>query len=170
GLDDIVETRLGKRQIGFATGEDTDRRAFDDNTNPLVWVEPEDLLRYGLIPELVGRLPVLCALHDLDEAALVDILQKPRNALVKQYTKMVEIEGVGLTFDPEALKAIAQKTIDRGTGARGLRAVLEQVMLDVMFELPDRPDVREVVITRETIEEGAEPLMLLGRDAERKEA
>ncbi|HKK08658.1 MAG TPA: ATP-dependent Clp protease ATP-binding subunit ClpX, partial [Gemmatimonadota bacterium] len=170
GLDDIVETRLGKRQIGFSSGEDLDRRAFDDDSNPLTWVEPEDLLRYGLIPELVGRLPVLCALHDLDEAALVDILQKPRNALVKQYTKMVEIEGVGLTFDPEALKAIAQKTIDRGTGARGLRAVLEQVMLDVMFELPDRPEVREVVITRETIEDGAEPLMLLGRDAERKEA
>jgi ATP-dependent Clp protease ATP-binding subunit ClpX len=170
GLEDIIETRLGKRQIGFAAGEDSDRRAFDDDTNPLRWVEPEDLLRYGLIPELVGRLPVLCALHDLDEDALVDILQKPRNALVKQYTKMVELEGVGLTFDPEALRAIARKTIDRGTGARGLRAVLEQVMLDVMYDLPDRPDVHEVVITRETIEEGAEPLLLLGRDAERKEA
>ncbi|MDP2480573.1 MAG: ATP-dependent Clp protease ATP-binding subunit ClpX [Candidatus Palauibacterales bacterium] len=170
GLEDIIETRLGKRQIGFAAGEDTDRGAYDDDTNPLRWVEPEDLLRYGLIPELVGRLPVLCALHDLDEDALVDILQKPRNALVKQYTKMVELEGVGLTFDPEALRAIARKTIDRGTGARGLRAVLEQVMLDVMYDLPDRPDVHEVVITRETIEEGAEPLLLLGRDAERKEA
>ena len=170
GLEDIIETRLGKRQIGFSAGEDTDRRAFDDDTNPLRWVEPEDLLRYGLIPELVGRLPVLCALHDLDEDALVDILQKPRNALVKQYTKMVELEGVGLTFDPEALRAIARKTIDRGTGARGLRAVLEQVMLDVMYDLPDRPDVHEVVITRETIEDGAEPLLLLGRDAERKEA
>ena len=170
GLEDIIETRLGKRQIGFAAGEDTERGAYDDDTNPLRWVEPEDLLRYGLIPELVGRLPVLCALHDLDEDALVDILQKPRNALVKQYTKMVELEGVGLTFDPEALRAIARKTIDRGTGARGLRAVLEQVMLDVMYDLPDRPDVHEVVITRETIEEGAEPLLLLGRDAERKEA
>ena len=170
GLEDIIETRLGKRQIGFSAGEDTDRRAFDDDTNPLRWVEPEDLLRYGLIPELVGRLPVLCALHDLDEDALVDILQKPRNALVKQYTKMVELEGVGLTFDPEALRAIARKTIDRGTGARGLRAVLEQIMLNVMYDLPDRPDVHEVVITRETIEDGAEPLLLLGRDAERKEA
>jgi ATP-dependent Clp protease ATP-binding subunit ClpX len=170
GLEDIIETRLGKRQIGFAAGEDTERGAYDDDTNPLRWVEPEDLLRYGLIPELVGRLPVLCALHDLDEDALVDILQKPRNALVKQYTKMVELEGVGLTFDPEALRAIARKTIDRGTGARGLRAVLEQVMLDVMYDLPDRPDVHEVVITRETIDEGAEPLLLLGRDAERKEA
>ncbi len=170
GLEEIIETRLGKRQIGFSAGDDSDRRAFDDDTNPLGWVEPEDLLRYGLIPELVGRLPVLCALHDLDEDALVDILQKPKNALVKQYTKMVELEGVGLTFDPEALRAIARKTIDRGTGARGLRAVLEQVMLDVMYELPDRPDVHEVVITPETIEEGAEPLLLLGRDAERKEA
>jgi ATP-dependent Clp protease ATP-binding subunit ClpX len=170
GLEEIIETRLGKRQIGFAAGEEGDRKAFDDDTNPLRWVEPEDLLRYGLIPELVGRLPVLCALHDLDEDALVDILQKPRNALVKQYTKMVELEGVGLTFDPEALRAIARKTIDRGTGARGLRAVLEQIMLNVMYELPERPDVHEVVITRETIEDGAEPLLLLGRDAERKEA
>ena len=133
-------------------------------------MEPEDLLRYGLIPELVGRLPVLCSLHDLDEDALVDILQKPKNALVKQFEKMFELEGVGLTFDPEALSVIAQKTIDRGTGARGLRAVLEDVMLDVMYDLPSRDDVREVVITREAVEDDADPLMILEPEARRKEA
>ncbi len=169
GLEDIIESRLGKRQIGFGNGEEG-RSAYDDDTNPLSWVEPEDLLRYGLIPELVGRLPVLCSLHDLDEDALIDILQKPKNALVKQFEKMFELEGVGLTFDPEALNVIAQKTIDRGTGARGLRAVLEDVMLDVMYDLPSRDDVREVVITREAVEDDAEPLMILEPEARRKEA
>ena len=169
GLEDIIESRLGKRQIGFGSGDES-RSAYDDDTNPLSWVEPEDLLRYGLIPELVGRLPVLCSLHDLDEDALIDILQKPKNALVKQFEKMFELEGAGLTFDPEALRVIAQKTIDRGTGARGLRAVLEDVMLDIMYDLPSRDDVREVVITREAVEDGADPLMILEPEARRKEA
>ena len=127
-------------------------------------------MRYGLIPELVGRIPVVVALHELDEDALVDILQKPKNALIKQYAKMFELEGVGLTFDPEALRAVAARTADRGTGARGLRAVLEDVMLEVMFELPSRQDVREVIITRETIEEGQVPLLILEPESERKEA
>ncbi|MEE8595810.1 MAG: ATP-dependent Clp protease ATP-binding subunit ClpX, partial [Gemmatimonadota bacterium] len=110
------------------------------------------------------------ALHELDEDALVDILQKPKNALIKQYAKMFELEGVGLTFDPEALRAVAARTADRGTGARGLRAVLEEVMLDVMFELPSRQDVREVIITRETIDDGQPPLLILEPESERKEA
>jgi len=170
GLEDIIESRLGRRQIGFGSEEKDSRAAYEDSHNPLAYVEPEDLLRYGLIPELVGRLPVICSLHDLDEDALVEILQRPRNALVKQYEKMLELEGVGLTFDPEALKIIARKTIDRGTGARGLRAVLEDVMLEVMYDLPSRQDVREVVITRECIEEDADPLLILEPDAKRKEA
>ena len=167
GLEEIVETRLGKRQIGFAKGEDRRDRHRDD---PLAHVEPEDLLRYGLIPELVGRLPVMVTLHDLDEDAMVAILTEPRNALVKQYTKMFELEGVGLTFDPKALRAVAHLTIERGTGARGLRAVLERVMVDIMFQLPSREDVREVVITEETILEGIEPLLILEPETARREA
>ena len=172
GLDDIIERRMGKRQIGFEnTEEDGDRlEAYDDESNPLSHAEPDDLLQYGLIPELVGRLPVLCALHDLDEDAMVQILQEPKNALTKQYEKMFELEGVGLTFDPEALHAVSRRAIDKGTGARGLRAVLEQVMLEVMFHLPDRDDVREVVITQETVEDGADPLLILEPEARRKEA
>ncbi len=167
GLEEIIESRRGKRQIGF--GDEAGPKD-DDGKDPLKHVEPEDLLRYGLIPELVGRLPVTVTLHDLDEEAMVEILQRPKNALVKQYQKMFELEGVGLTFDPKALAAIANKTIDRGTGARGLRAVLEQVMLEIMFQLPSRDDVREVVITRETIEEGAEPLLILEPETQRREA
>ena len=166
GLEEIIESRRGKRQIGF--GDEAGPK--DDGQDPLRHVEPEDLLRYGLIPELVGRLPVIVTLHELDEEAMVEILQRPKNALVKQYQKMFELEGVGLTFDPKALAAIAKKTIDRGTGARGLRAVLEQVMLEIMFQLPSRDDVREVVITRETIEEGAEPLLILEPETQRREA
>ncbi len=113
---------------------------------------------------------MLVALHDLDEDALVEILQKPKNALIKQYSKMFELEGVGLTFDPEALRSIAKRTIERGTGARGLRAVLESIMLDVMFDLPGRIDVREVVVTKETVEESTQPLLILEPEAERKEA
>jgi ATP-dependent Clp protease ATP-binding subunit ClpX len=169
GLEEIIEERQGRRQIGFQGGEPRAAGATDDD-NILAFVEPEDMLRYGLIPELVGRLPVLVSLHDLDEDALVEILQRPKNALIKQYAKMFELEGVGLTFDPESLRAVARKTIDRGTGARGLRAVLESIMLDVMFDLPGRMDIREVVVTRETVEESTQPLLILEPEAERKEA
>ncbi len=169
GLEEIIEERQGRRQIGFQGREHRPAGVSDDD-NILVHVEPEDMLRYGLIPELVGRLPVLVSLHDLDEDALVEILQRPKNALLKQYSKMFELEGVGLTFDPEALRSVARKTIDRGTGARGLRAVLESIMLEVMFELPGRMDIREVVVTRETVEEGTQPLLILEPEAERKEA
>lgn len=167
GLEDIVERRLGKRQIGFGPDADSNSEVPDD---PLQSVEPEDLLRYGLIPELVGRLPVTVSLHDLDEDAMMEILTRPKNALVKQYQKMFELEGVGLTFDPKALEAVAKETITRGTGARGLRAVLETVMVDIMFDLPSRDDVREVVITRETIEDGADPLLILEPETQRREA
>ena len=169
GLEEIIQERRGRRQIGFL--DDRVRsEGVSDEDNILVHVEPEDMLRYGLIPELVGRLPVLVALHDLDEDALVEILQRPRNALLKQYTKMFELEGVGLTLDPEALRAIARKTITRGTGARGLRAVMESLMLDVMFDLPGRMDIREVVVTRETVEESNQPLLILVPEAKRREA
>jgi len=170
GLEDIIQERQGRRQIGFRDDLIAGAVAPNDEDNLLACVEPEDMLRYGLIPELVGRLPVLVALHDLDEDALVEILQRPKNALLKQYTKMFELEGVGLTLDPEALRAIARKTIDRGTGARGLRAVMESIMLDVMFDLPGRMDIREVVVTRETVDESNQPLLILEPEAKRREA
>ena len=174
GLDKIVETRMGKRQIGFGEEGDADEEAADNgygpDDDPLSCLEPEDLQRFGLIPELVGRLPVTVALEDLDQEALVRILQEPRNALVKQYQKMFELEGIGLTFDPAALKEIARRTFTRGTGARGLRAVMESIMRDVMFELPSRNDVREVVVTPECATGKVPPLLVLRPEAQRKEA
>mgnify|MGYP002392328142 FL=1 len=133
-------------------------------------VEPEDLQRYGLIPELVGRLPVVVALDPLDEEALIRILQEPKNALVKQYGKMLELEGIGLTFEPAAIEAIAAKTLKRGTGARGLRAVIEGVMRDLLFEIPSRTDVREVVVTEESVRSGVPPLLVLRPEAGKREA
>jgi ATP-dependent Clp protease ATP-binding subunit ClpX len=163
GLEKIVEARIGKRRIGFG-GDDTKT---DRGGNILRHVEPEDLQRFGLIPELVGRLPVTVHLDTLDEDALARILEEPKNALVKQYKKMFELEGIGLTFDREAIKAIAKKTLERGTGARGLRSIIENLMRDVMFELPSRKDVREVVVTPESVETGVAPLLVL-RPEERK--
>ena len=123
-----------------------------------------------MIPELVGRLPAVVTLDPLDEDALVRILTEPKNALLKQYAKMFELEGIGLTVDPEAVRAIARKAIERGTGARGLRAVLEELMRDVMFEAPSRDDVREIVITAECVTDGIPPLLVLHSEAKMKEA
>jgi len=165
GLEKIVESRVGKRQIGF-TGKDVEASREDI----LRLVEPEDLQRYGLIPELVGRLPVTVTLDELDEETLVRILQEPKNALIKQYTKMLELEDVGLTFEPAAVEAIASKTLNRGTGARGLRAVIEELMRGTLFEIPSRADVREVVITTESVDGKVPPLLVLHPAIEKKEA
>jgi ATP-dependent Clp protease ATP-binding subunit ClpX len=163
GLEKIVESRVGKRQIGF-TGKDVEI----PRDESLKMVEPEDLQRFGLIPELVGRLPVTVSLDELDEEALVKILQEPKNALVKQYAKMLELEDIGLIFEPAALTAIAAKTYKRGTGARGLRAVIEEVMRELLFELPSRTDVRELVITKEAVDDGVPPLLVLRPEVEKK--
>jgi ATP-dependent Clp protease ATP-binding subunit ClpX len=168
GLDKIVESRTGHRRIGF--GELADKTPHIGSDNPFRGVEPEDLLRFGLIPELVGRLPVMVTLASLDETALVRILQEPKNALLKQYDKMFELEGIRLTFDADAVRAIGRKALARGTGARGLRAVLEELMRDVMFEIPSRDDVREVVITPECVTEGISPLLVLHPESKKKEA
>ena len=166
GLEKIVEARVGKRRIGFSgTAESA-----DDEGNILRNLEPEDLQRYGLIPELVGRLPVTVHLDELDEEALMRILEEPKNALAKQFKKMFEIEGIGLTFDRDAVRAIAKKTLERGTGARGLRSILEGLMRDVMFELPSRKDVREVVVTEECVENGVAPLLVLHPEERKLEA
>jgi len=166
GLEKIIEARTGKRQIGFSGAPvvTTD----EDRSDPFRNVEPEDLLRFGLIPELVGRLPVMVTLENLDEDALIRILTEPKNAIVKQYKKILGMENVGVTFEPAAIRAIARRAIERGTGARGLRAVIERVMRDVMFDIPTRPDVREVVVTAECISDGIPPLMILAAEPKQK--
>jgi ATP-dependent Clp protease ATP-binding subunit ClpX len=170
GLEKIIEARTGRRRIGF-TKEEVELGLREKVTkNPFTDVEPDDLLRYGLIPELVGRLPVVVPLDALDEDALVRILVEPKNALTKQYQKLFELEDARLTMDKDALRAIAQKAIKRGTGARGLRAILEEMMTEIMFELPSRDDVREVVLTAEAVREGRQPLLVTEGARRKKEA
>jgi ATP-dependent Clp protease ATP-binding subunit ClpX len=169
GLEKIVQSRLGRQQIGYSPLGKRAGQGGDDEKS-LEHVEPDDLLRFGLIPELVGRLPVLVPLEALDETALMRILVEPKNALTKQYQKLFELESVGLRFDPEALRAVARKALKRSTGARGLRAILETVMTDIMYELPSRDDVTEVVITPESINEGSAPLIVTERPRAKREA
>jgi ATP-dependent Clp protease ATP-binding subunit ClpX len=169
GLEKIIEARTGRQQIGFSSLARAERPA-EVQQNLYTEVEPDDMLRFGLIPELVGRLPVTVSLESLDENALMRILVEPRNALTKQYKKLFDLEDVRLTFDHEGLRAVAQKALKRGTGARGLRAILETIMTDIMFDLPDRDDVREIVITPEAITENKAPLVVTERAKQKKEA
>ncbi len=169
GLEKIIEARTGRRQIGFA--DLADANPAERKKNPFAEVEPDDLLRYGLIPELVGRLPVVVALEALDDSALVRILKEPKNALTKQYRKLFELEEVELTFDEAALRAIAQKALKRGTGARGLRAIVEEILTDVMFDLPTREDVVEVKVTEASVNnKGTPPLLEISPQRKKKEA
>jgi len=168
GLEKIIEARTGRRQIGFS-GADMVKTG-EKKKNPFSEVEPDDLLRYGLIPELVGRLPVVVALEALDEEALVRILKEPKNALTKQYAKLFELEEVKLSFDEAALRAVAQKALKRGTGARGLRAIVEEILTDVMFDLPTREDVEEVKITEGSVIHGTPPLLEISPQRKKKEA
>jgi ATP-dependent Clp protease ATP-binding subunit ClpX len=168
GLDKVVERRIGKNILGF--GRDDERSVFRRRDNTLALAEPEDLMKYGLIPELVGRLPVVSALEDLDKGAMVRILREPRNALTKQYAKLLDMEGVELVFAPAALEAIADLAIKRKTGARGLRSIMETVMRNVMFEIPSLEDVRQVVISQQTIEQHQEPEVITGDSIRAKEA
>ena len=164
GLEKLIEARVGRRQIGFGGAGAKDESAEKRERlkkNLFAEVEPEDLLRYGLIPELVGRMPVMVPLEALDEEALVRILKEPKNALVKQYQKLFDLEDVKITFEESALRAVAQKALKRGTGARGLRAICEEALLEVMFDLPTREDVVEVKVTERCITEGAPPLIEL---------
>jgi len=156
GLEKIISQRGRGSSIGFGA----DVRSPDDRKTGdiLAEVEPEDLLKFGLIPEFVGRLPVIATLNDLDEGALVEILTRPKNALVKQYERLFEMENIGLTFTEDALKAVALKAIKRKTGARGLRSILEAILLDTMFDLPSMDGVEEVVIKGEVVEGRAQPL------------
>ena len=158
GIEPIIKRRLGQKVIGF--GSDV-KQVDIDQKELLSKVLPEDLLRFGLIPEFIGRLPVIASLEQLDEAALIEILTKPKNALVKQYQKMLEIDEVELEFEEGALTEIAKKAIERKTGARGLRSIIEGIMLDVMFDLPSREDITKCIITKETVSENSVPKLVL---------
>jgi ATP-dependent Clp protease ATP-binding subunit ClpX len=158
GVEKLVEGRVGKTGIGF--GAEIKSREDRRVGELLALIQPEDLLKYGLIPEFVGRLPVVATLHDLDEAALVRILREPKNAILKQYQKYFELEKVRLKFTDDAVAAVAREAMKRGTGARGLRAVLEEVMLEVMYELPSLPALKECIITREVILNKDRPILI----------
>jgi ATP-dependent Clp protease ATP-binding subunit ClpX len=158
GIDKIVESRVGKSGMGF--GAEVKSREDRRVGELLAMVQPEDLLKFGMIPEFVGRLPVVATLHDLDEPALVRILREPKNAVIKQYQKYFELERVRLKFTDDAVAAIAREAIKRGTGARGLRAVLEEVMLEVMYDLPSIPELKECIITREVILSRERPILI----------
>ncbi len=166
GLDKLIERRGAEKVMGF--GADIKTKREKDLGNILAKVEPEDLLKFGLIPELIGRIPVVATLEELDEAALIQILTEPKNSLVRQYQKLMALEKVNLKFTDGALKAIAHKAVQRKTGARGLRAILEDVMLDLMYDIPSQSNVREVIINEDVITERASPIMLY--EKEEKEA
>jgi ATP-dependent Clp protease ATP-binding subunit ClpX len=160
GLEKIVERRVGRNVLGFARQEEFS--ISEEREEFLSLVESQDLMQFGLIPELIGRLPVVTNMHELDRDAMVRILTEPRNALTKQYIKLLEMEDVELVFEPDALEAIAALATERKTGARGLRSILENIMRDTMFEIPSQDDVRQVIITRETVADKAEPEVVLG--------
>jgi ATP-dependent Clp protease ATP-binding subunit ClpX len=158
GLEKIVEERIGRKVMGFGAAIQGRReRKIGETLNEVL---PEDLLKYGLIPEMVGRLPVVATLHELDEVALIRILVEPKNALLKQYQRFFGLEGVKLTFTDEAVQAVAQAAVRRESGARGLRSILEEIMLDIMYEIPSQTGVAEVVIGREAVLERKRPLLL----------
>jgi ATP-dependent Clp protease ATP-binding subunit ClpX len=157
GLEDIISARIGKKTIGFGS----DRTGIADGNVGEVFqhAEPEDLTKYGLIPELVGRLPVVSALNELDEDALLRILTEPKNAVIKQYQKLFELDGVDLSFEEDALREIVSITMSKGTGARGLRSVLESFMVDFMFDIPSITDITDIVVTREMVSNNKQPHM-----------
>ncbi|HEX5495353.1 MAG TPA: ATP-dependent Clp protease ATP-binding subunit ClpX [Mycobacteriales bacterium] len=158
GLEKIIEQRVGRKGIGF--GAELRGKYDTDSADMFAEVMPEDLLKFGMIPEFVGRLPVITSVRNLDGEALIRILTEPRNALVRQYRKLFELDGVELDFSDDALEAIADQAILRGTGARGLRAIMEEVLLSVMYEVPSRDDVARVVITRESVLEHVNPTIV----------
>jgi ATP-dependent Clp protease ATP-binding subunit ClpX len=164
GLEDIIRKRTGRKQIGF--GGHLDEKDSRRPTELLHEVQPEDLLRFGLIPEFIGRLPVLATLDELDETALVRILKEPKNALTKQYSKLFEMESVHLKFTEEALKGIAKEAMKRKSGARGLRAIMENIMLDVMYDMPSQPNIKEVVVSEEVVTRNEPPFIVYSKAAE----
>jgi ATP-dependent Clp protease ATP-binding subunit ClpX len=165
GLEHIVEQRVGKKTLGFTA--EVRGAAERDSDDLLGQVRPEDLTKFGLIPEFIGRLPLIASVNKLDRVALVQILTEPRNALVKQYQKLFELDDVQLEFTPEAIDSIADRAMERGTGARGLRAIIEEVLLHVMYDVPSRGDVGKVIVTDEVVNDGVAPT-LIPRESEAK--
>ena len=156
GLDKVIENRIGKKSIGFNADIQTDKKIVD--TELLAKVQPQDLVKFGIIPEFVGRVPVVVTLDQLDEETLVSILTEPKSSIVKQYKKLFEYDDVDLEFEDDALREVAKEAMERATGARGLRAILESAMTDVMYEVPSNDQIKKVTITKETISEGADPI------------
>ncbi len=167
GLDGIIRRRIGRKVMGF--GAEIAASADEEIGAILSRVMPEDLLKYGLIPEFVGRLPVVATLGQLDEEALMEILVKPKNALTRQYSKFFEMDHIELEFREGALEAISELAMKRSTGARGLRSIIEDLMLDVMYDLPSRSDVQKVIITEEAVRQGTDPIVITGSDAEHED-
>jgi ATP-dependent Clp protease ATP-binding subunit ClpX len=158
GLEHIIEQRVGKKSLGFtAEIKDAAEREADAM---FAQVRPEDLVKFGLIPEFIGRLPLIANVAKLDEPALIQLLTEPRNALVKQYQRLFELDGVELEFTESAVHAIAEHALERGTGARGLRAIIEEVLLNVMYDVPSRGDVAKVIVTEDTVRNGAAPTLV----------
>jgi ATP-dependent Clp protease ATP-binding subunit ClpX len=169
GLEKIIERRIGRKTMGF--GAEVVSSEKKDLSELYKHILPEDLLKFGLIPEFVGRVPIIVTLHQLEEQALINILTQPKNALVKQFTKLLEMDGVQLEFEDDALAEIAKLAIERKTGARGLRAILESIMLDVMYEVPSRGDVKKCVITKDTVKNSKVPMLILGdKDSKQQKA
>ena len=166
GLEDVIGRRVGNRIVGF--GADVRSRHERPKDDLLAEVLPDDLIKYGLIPEFIGRLPMVATVDSLDREALIRIVQEPRNALVKQYVKIFEFDGIELVFEPAAIEAIADQAMLRGTGARGLRAIMEEVLLDTMYELPSRPDIGRVVIDRRVVEEKVNPTLQPLRELDKR--
>lgn len=162
GLEKLINDRIGKKSIGFGAKIESQKEI--DKTKVFSELLPQDLLKFGLIPEFVGRLPIVATLQDLDREALIKIVTEPKNALVKQYQKLFELDGVELEFEQEALNAIVDKAIERKTGARGLRSILEDIMRDIMFEIPSNPNIEKCVITKETVINGEEPKVFINKN------
>ncbi|NPA51637.1 MAG: ATP-dependent Clp protease ATP-binding subunit ClpX [Aquificae bacterium] len=156
GLEEIIKKRIGKKTIGFGA----EIKTKEEEKNILSKVRVEDLIQYGLIPEFVGRIPVIATLEELDEDALVKVLTEPKNALIKQYKKLLALEGVELEFTEDAVREIAKEAIQRRTGARGLRAIIEEIMLDIMYEIPNMPGIKKVVIDKEVVKERKKPIFV----------
>ena len=165
GLEKLINDRIGKKSIGFGAKIESQKEV--DKTKVFKELLPQDLLKFGLIPEFVGRLPIVATLQDLDRKALIEIVTKPRNALVKQYKRLFELDDVELEFEDEALEAIVDKAIERKTGARGLRAILEDIMRDIMFEIPSNPSIEKCIITKETVLNGEEPQVIINKNKEK---
>jgi ATP-dependent Clp protease ATP-binding subunit ClpX len=162
GVDKLIRQRTGKKSLGFSSSA---MESTQHDEPKLSQVETEDLLKFGMIPEFIGRLPIVAALDELDGESLIKVLTTPKNALVKQYQHLIGLEGATLTFTDEALSSIAKKALEKKTGARGLRSIIEESMLEMMYEIPSNPSIKEIIVTPECINEGKQPVLVMHKEA-----